>query len=369
MRMDAHTTQRTYHVVTNAKILISEIVTGWRFDPHFSFRRPCSESSRLTSAEASFLFSTSASMDLAARIATAYDAACVRAATPGAAKSDISTAGGFIVDVSDETAGGFVRETSCLSNSNASQILPVSALPYALDTLKLGGAKRRDVQELLEAHSEYDGKHTEPVVPRAYFLEAVEAVMDGIRRSKRRRLVRRQNGEEASSNSEEGTASQDEYAPSDKDSASSSNEDDTGDGGEDNRASSSMSSAKVSKQDKNTNISKAKKEQGRLLYRLLLERIPLVAPTMLANYPSIGIREDVTDEEIESRQIGIDELRYATRSLGESRSTSELADMLYEAQALASNSTQTRSRAPAEAPRIGLNEYVSSKAGSFRAIA
>ena len=307
-------------------------------------------------------------MDLATRIATAYDAACVRAATPGVAESDTSTAGGFIVDVNDETAGGFVRETSCFSNSNASPVLPVSALPYALDTLELEGAKRRDVQELLEAHSEYDEMHAEPFVPRTYFLEAVEAVMGGIRRSKRRRLVRRQNGEEASSNSDGGTASQDEYAPPDKEPAFSSDEDDTGARDENDRAASSMSSAQVSKQNKNTNISKAKKEQGRLLYRLLLERIPLVAPTMLANYPSIGIREDVTDEEIESRQIGIDELRYATRSLGESRSTSELADMLYEAQALASNSTQTRSRAPAEAPRIGLNEYVSTKAGSFRAI-
>ena len=171
------------------------------------------------------------------------------------AESDTSTAGGFIVDVNDETAGGFVRETSCFSNSNASHVLPVSALPYALDTLELEGAKRRDVQELLEAHSEYDEMHAEPFVPRTYFLEAVEAVMGGIRRSKRRRLVRRQNGEEASSNSDGGTASQDEYAPPDKEPASSSDEDDTGARDENDRAASSMSSAQVSKQNKNTNIS------------------------------------------------------------------------------------------------------------------
>lgn len=94
------------------------------------------------------------------------------------------------------------------------------------------------------------------------------------------------------------------------------------------------------------------------MYRLLLERIPLVAPTMLETYSYKGVRTDVTEQEIDTRRIGIDELRFAARSLGESPSTTELAEMLYEAEALSAGHPNMHTRPNTQAPRIGLHEYV-----------
>lgn len=71
--------------------------------------------------------------------------------------------------------------------------------------------------------------------------------------------------------------------------------------------------------------SKALRTQARLLYQLLLEQIPMVHPSALSSHvKSARARTDVDDHEIDTRRIGMDELRYAAQALGETPSSAEV---------------------------------------------
>ena len=263
--------------------------------------------------------------DLSTRIAAAYDEACSDTRDPVRGEG-----GGFLVN--DSLAGGFLPDADFYQEERISQGMKVSALPRALESLGLDSSQRKDVCELLEANAVYGTCENEPNIPKAYFIEAVQTVMEGVRRSKRRRTSRQATNESHDTES----YSDDEYDPSNDEYTSFSEED------EPNTAA-------------KTKLTKTKREQARFLYRLLLERIPLVAPTMLSTLPNTGIRTDVTEEEVDTRCIGIDELRYAARSLGETPSTTELAEMLHEAMSLSSGA---KAHTNTQAPRIGLHEYV-----------
>lgn len=263
--------------------------------------------------------------DLSTRIAAAYDEACSDTRDPVRGEG-----GGFLVN--DSLAGGFLPDADFYQEERISQGMKVSALPRALESLGLDSSQRKDVSELLEANAVHGTCENEPNIPKAYFIEAVQTVMEGVRRSKRRRTSRQATNESHDSES----YSDDEYDPSNDEYTSFSEED------EPNTAA-------------KTKLTKTKREQARFLYRLLLERIPLVAPTMLSTLPNTGIRTDVTEEEVDTRCIGIDELRYAARSLGETPSTTELAEMLHEAMSLSSGA---KAHTNTQAPRIGLHEYV-----------
>ena len=263
--------------------------------------------------------------DLTTRVAAAYDAACSDTRDPVRGEG-----GGFLVN--DSLAGGFVPDADLYQEEGISQDMKVSALPRALESLGLDSSQRQDVCELLEANAVHGTYDNEPSIPKAYFIEAVQTVLEGVRRSKRRRTNRQATNELHDSES----YSDDEYDPSNDEYTSFSEED-------------------APNTDTRTKLTKTKREQARFLYRLLLERIPLVAPTMLSTLPNTGIRTDVTEEEVDTRCIGIDELRYAARNLGETPSTTELAEMLHEAISLSSG---TKARTNTQAPRIGLHEYV-----------
>ena len=263
--------------------------------------------------------------DLTTRVAAAYDAACSDTRDPVRGEG-----GGFLVN--DSLAGGFVPDADLYQEEGISQGMKVSALPRALESLGLDSSQRQDVCELLEANAVHGTYDNEPSIPKAYFIEAVQTVMEGVRRSKRRRTNRQATNELHDSES----YSDDEYDPSNDEYTSFSEED-------------------APNTDTRTKLTKTKREQARFLYRLLLERIPLVAPTMLSTLPNTGIRTDVTEEEVDTRCIGIDELRYAARNLGETPSTTELAEMLHEAISLSSG---TKARTNTQAPRIVLHEYV-----------
>ena len=263
--------------------------------------------------------------DLTTRVAAAYDAACSDTRDPVRGEG-----GGFLVN--DSLAGGFVPDADLYQEEGISQGMKVSALPRALESLGLDSSQRQDVCELLEANAVHGTYDNEPSIPKAYFIEAVQTVMEGVRRSKRRRTNRQATNELHDSES----YSDDEYDPSNDEYTSFSEED-------------------APNTDTKNKLTKTKREQARFLYRLLLERIPLVAPTMLSTLPNTGIRTDVTEEEVDTRCIGIDELRYAARNLGETPSTTELAEMLHEAISLSSG---TKAHTNTQAPRIGLHEYV-----------
>lgn len=263
--------------------------------------------------------------DVTTRVAAAYDAACSDTREPVAGEG-----GGFLVD--DSLAGGFLPDSDFHRKEGVSQDMKVSAMPKALESLGLDASQRKDICELLEANSVHENHQDEPRIPKMYFIEAVQAVMEGVRRSKRRRTTRQASNESHDSESNSG----DEYAPSTDENMSFSEEDEP--------------SKSIQ-----TKLTKTKRDQARFLYRLLLERIPLVAPTMLSTLSNTGIRTDVTEEEVNTRYIGIDELRYAARNLGGTPSTTELAEMLHEAASLSSG---TKAHANTQAPRIGLHEYV-----------
>ena len=277
------------------------------------------------SAEHSTFATMPMEKDLTTRVAAAYDAACSDTRDPVRGEG-----GGFLVN--DSLAGGFVPDADLYQEEGISQGMNVSALPRALESLGLDSSQRQDVCELLEANAVHGTYDNEPSIPKAYFIEAVQTVMEGVRRSKRRRTNRQATNELHDSES----YSDDEYDPSNDEYTSFSEED-------------------APNTDTKTKLTKTKREQARFLYRLLLERIPLVAPTMLSTLPNTGIRTDVTEEEVDTRCIGIDELRYAARNLGETPSTTELAEMLHEAISLSSG---TKARTNTQAPRIGLHEYV-----------
>lgn len=277
------------------------------------------------SAEYSTFTTMSLDENFIARIASAYDAACSSSRDPVGDEG-----GGFLV--ADSLAGGFLPESEFHREEGASQGMKVSALPKALESLELDSSQRQNISELLEANSVHENYHDEPHIPKMYFIEAVQTVMEGVRRSKRRRTTRRTSNESYDLESN----SSDQYNPSTDETMSSSEEE--------NPAKSNQ-----------TKLTKTKRDQARFLYRLLLERIPLVAPTMLSSLSNTGIRTDVSEEEVNTRHIGIDELRFAARNLGETPSTAELAEMLHEASLLSSG---TKAHTNTQAPRIGLHEYV-----------
>ena len=277
------------------------------------------------SAEHSTFATMPMEKDLTTRVAAAYDAACSDTRDPVRGEG-----GGFLVN--DSLAGGFVPDADLYQEEGISQGMKVSALPRALESLGLNSSQRQDVCELLESNAVHGSYDNEPSIPKAYFIEAVQTVMEGVRRSKRRRTNRQATNELHDSES----CSDDVYDPSNDEYTSFSEEDAPNTGTK-------------------TKLTKTKREQARFLYRLLLERIPLVAPTMLSTLPNTGIRTDVTEEEVHTRCIGIDELRYAARNLGETPSTTELAEMLHEAISLSSG---TKAHTNTQAPRIGLHEYV-----------
>lgn len=277
--------------------------------------------------------------DPARRAAVVYDT------VSSGSVPDESGGGGFLI--SDSMAGGFIHEgLGRKDEDEALREMKVSALPRALEELDVYGSQRAEVQDLLESSAERRNLHEEPVIPRVYFIEAMETVLGGVRRSKRRRTARFEN-ESESDVSNSSSMDADEFQPFEEDGSALLDDEDMDHG-----------KPPASKASTGPRLTKARKEQARFLYRLLLERIPLVAPTMLETYSYKGVRADVTEEEIDKRRIGINELRFAARSLGESPSTTELAEMLYEAEALSAGRTDLHSHQHTHAPRIGLHEYV-----------
>lgn len=316
-------------------------------------------------------------MALRARIEAAYERAAAPAEshrrheggrTETICNEEKETPGGFLPHDSSD-AGGFLPEDTSIgdkilgegsskpSSSSKSLMteLPVSKLPHALCGLGLKPRARRDVQELLELHAESRGKRR--VVTRDNFVQALETVLDDgtdARRSKRRRTnasyIDRDAGlSDASeiSKSDAGDSDvSDDFQPVIY-SASERSESPTIEVNE------GMRLATV----KNPELGDELRAHGRLLFRLLLERLPLAVPATFHGRPrSVQIRTNVTEEEVSTRRIGMDELRYAAQSLGETPTTNELAEMLYEASTFFQPPGAQRPVITA-APRIGVDEF------------
>ncbi|WFC97743.1 hypothetical protein MYAM1_000462 [Malassezia yamatoensis] len=79
-------------------------------------------------------------------------------------------------------------------------------------------------------------------------------------------------------------------------------------------------------------------DKARFLYRLLLERVPLLPASTLATMtPDKHLSVDIDDRMLETRRVGIEELRYAARSLGEKPTTAERLRLAADQKAKESN--------------------------------
>lgn len=220
------------------------------------------------------------SIALRARIGRAYDRAC------GVTKSDgpeNEAPGGFLPD-----AGGFIPEEAVIPTHTPTLFL--HQLPNALAPFHLDAMTQDEVESLLRQSTEPSKEG--PTIRRDDFIEALEIVL----------------GEQEERDSD----ASDAYDPTaDDDSVSGSDE-----------AESSRSRNRMPKR-------KDLHEKARFLYRLLLERIPLVPSSALATYDKDKhVPTEVDDRQLETRRIGLEELRYAAQSLGERATTNEVRVML-----------------------------------------
>lgn len=248
------------------------------------------------------------SQALRTRLGAAYDAACD-------VQIPQDSAGGFVVD-SDPDGGA------------ASAALSAERLPGVLRALGLTGSVMEDVAGLLRdaavtVHDETREKPTK-AVERAIFMQAVEAVLeeqgDAPAHSGRRTQRKRARSPPSASDSEEDSG--DEYQPGRDDYASGSESP--------GKASAIPTRARVQTEASGPpQLSDADRERAELFFSLILERLPLVPPTALRHTAKTSaVRGDIDAEEVHTRHIGIDELRYVVQSLGEKIADSELREML-----------------------------------------
>lgn len=272
---------------------------------------------------------------LRARIAAAYDAAC---------DTDAAAEG-----------GGFVADSFLLS---------VDALPRVLNSLGVTGELQEEVQQLLEANAEPQRRGTK-VIEKEPFIQALEAALGGVdedeesmpvedtgRRRSRRRAAPTSFSRAAASDS--GSEVSEEMYDPERD-ASFAESDDDAEIAEPNRTPKARPAAS---RGAGARMGDASMAHARVLYGLLLERVPLAPPVALRRLPgkTHDVRKDVDAEEVQTRQVGIDELRYAAQSLGEKFSDTELQEMLQVAAEMGGGPSSGRSGS--SAPRIGLEQWV-----------
>lgn len=214
---------------------------------------------------------------LRARIGQAYDRVCARNDTQNEAP------GGFIPE-----AGGFLPEVE--EQFDTSPVLALDRLPQALAAFDLDVGIQDEIETLLKqsAYETEDGL----MISREHFIEALEIVL-----------------------------SQQEFSESD---ASENYVPDYEEG-------SDSASDPEEKRIHSDSLPKRKDvhEKARFLYRLLLERIPLVPSSALPSYPKDQhVISEVDDHQLESRRIGIEELRFAAQSLGERPTSNEVRVLL-----------------------------------------
>ncbi|KAL4400942.1 hypothetical protein ACI68E_002266 [Malassezia pachydermatis] len=280
-------------------------------------------------------------MSLRTVIEDAYD----RASAP---KSAVPLGGGFLAD--DAIAGAFQYDEN-VDNSAGPRVLTLSGLSAALRAAGLEGQALEDVNELLVSYAEKREGIQEPIIPKTFFIEAVEAVLGGnsVPHSSSANYSTYPESTK-DSDSDKGMTSDDNFVPE-----GDPNENDSEDDYEVDPRPLRKSRKALHTPSK---LSASKKEKARLLFRFLLERIPLVSSASLQGYPKDFLRTDVTDEEINTRRLGVDELRFAAHNLGELLSQNEIAEMLYEATLEHSIAPQRRNQGLTDPPRIGLQEYV-----------
>ncbi|WFD41828.1 hypothetical protein MPSI1_000464 [Malassezia psittaci] len=244
------------------------------------------------------------------RIGRAYDRACV----PNGSAYEATAASTY-------GSGGFLPEGD--ESTHITGQLKLEHLPKVLARFHLDAATQQELTSLLEnnAVASEEGRH----INREDFVEALEIVLS------------------AQDDSE--SEASDEFVLSDE---------------------AGSESSDISTNSKNFSIPKSKNlhDKARFLYRLLLERVPLVPASTLATMtPDKHLSVDIDDRMLETRRVGIEELRYAARSLGEQPTTTEvcqvpiltvqLTEMLEEAFTCFSSDIQQER--PKE-PRIGLRE-------------
>lgn len=305
---------------------------------------------RESNAETSAEWLAQTSMVDRASIEAAYDRAC-RQQTKTTLPADAGTSGGGFM-TEDAMRGDFGQEAS------SGLELRVEALPHLLRSLNFRGSVFHEMQELLLTSAQVSSIDGARVIPRAEFVHAVGELWNerhgaGARRTSHRPRKRARGDNEYES---EGHGSSSEYTSFIDDDASDYDSDkgfvdDEDESDDDNH--SRTGASRVSRV-----LSKKKREHARFLFRLLLERIPLVVPSALQAQAKGTVRTDVTEEELDTRRIGIDELRFAAKSLGELPSTQELAEMLYEASTYGKATTIGNGPDLTDPPRIGLAEYV-----------
>lgn len=235
---------------------------------------------------------------LRARLGAAFDRACAPPSAPVHHEEDTQggffpEAGGFLPDDGGflPEAGGFVADKPP-SGRASSPALELDRLPLLLVNLGVDGELHEEVSALLRSQAE--PTQSGPVLRRAPFLQVLEAVLN--------------EEEMASPESEAPSDASDTFEP-----AQASDSDDS-----DSAPTSRSTRSHMPR-------SKALHKKARILYGLLLERIPLVPSASLAERAkSTTVRTDVEEEEIDTRRIGVAELRYAAQSLGETPTTAEV---------------------------------------------
>lgn len=255
------------------------------------------------------------------------------------------------------SGGGFLIENA-LSGTFDSDSFPdggedtirLKDLPEALRREGLRGSAFREVQDLLESNAEPSPSMNEMVIPNSFFVQAVEAALDvsqaGPRRSKR---ALRFEDAESTDIEDDDISSNDEFKPEDQFHDSNDKSDDMGD-----------ASSPATKGTSRSRLTESKSVQAQLLFRLILERLPLDSSKKLRKYEKCPIRTDISDTELHSRRICAEELRYVAQTLNENPSTSELIEMISEATRAyyETRGTKPLPSANTDAHRIGLPEYV-----------
>lgn len=270
------------------------------------------------------------------RVAAAYERSSSR---------QNETGGGFLVE--DALSGGFMSRNV---SGEGDDTLLVKDLPEALRRAGLRGSTFQEVQDLLEGSAESSTSGDHMVIPKTFFIQAVEAALDvpedAPHRSKQR--LRLQDAE-TSDMDEDDISSNDEFRIDEQDAESLDESDDM-----------ERLDSNTSKRLPRTRLSASKRARAETLFRLILERLPLSSSEQLSKYDQNSIRPDVSDKELHSRRIGVDELRFVAQSLKESPSTSELLEMLSEATRIYPETGDTKQTASvcSDIHRIGLPECV-----------
>ncbi|WFD26867.1 hypothetical protein MNAN1_001856 [Malassezia nana] len=252
--------------------------------------------------------------------------------------------GGFLVE--DSLSGTF---PSRHTPDDSEDTISVDDLPKALRHAGLQGSIFRDALELLESSAEPSTSTDDMVVPMSFFRQAVEALSDApdAQRSKLKRS-RDEPISEPEEWEDEDNSSSEEFRPD-----------------HDVYETSGESDADEQKQPKSKNGSKVrltttKKARAQDLFRLILERIPMTSSESLQKHEKKSIRPDISEKELHSRRIGVDELRHVAHSLNETPTTAELVEMLTEAirAYFEAEDPKKLSSIPTGHPRIGLPECV-----------